>query len=94
MSNKIPLSEYTKTDSNYSMTRLMLSWCVKAGIVIAILGILGYIIVAIITPPHIIDLGAVGVLVGVLTGGAFIGKSVQSFAEKETPTQPQSVQDK
>lgn len=61
-----------RSDTQSSSMRIMLLLCVLTAIVISILAVVLNR-----------DLAATGVLVGTLIGPAFVGKGVQSFAERK-----------
>ncbi len=76
--------EFLKTDSNLSSMRLGFFWTIRTALFIAIITpILSF---AAIMFGKAFDVAAIVALVALLLTTAFGGKSIQSFAEKETPT--------
>lgn len=78
------LKEYLATDSNKSMMRLTFFITVITGLVLAA----GSVAVALWAALNgkAIDLSSVTTIIGLLIGGGFLGKAVQSFSETDTTT--------
>jgi hypothetical protein len=76
---KIPISEYTKTDSQYSAMRLGFFWMVKTDIIIAVISVIA-IVVAGLLDKHI-DATSLVAIITALGVSAFGGKALQSRAE-------------
>lgn len=89
--NKIPLSEYEKTDSYMSAMRHAFFWMIKLGISLSIFITVSAVAAAFINAfvnlakPITIPLGVLLGLVASIFGFAFGGKAVQSFNESDPP---------
>ncbi len=76
--------EYLKTDSNLSSMRLGFFWTIRVALAIAILTPM--LAFAAVMFGKVFDVAAIVALVALLLTTAFGGKSIQSFSEKEPPT--------
>jgi hypothetical protein len=82
---KIPESEYCKTNSNYSAMRKGFFMVVKAGLILAFVITLGYVGCYLAEKPLPIE--PLIALDGTILGIAFAGKTVQTFGEKPEVTE-------
>jgi flagellar basal body-associated protein FliL len=89
MNNKIPESEYTKTNSIYSSMRLIFMKVTKFWIILTSSIVFSIIASAVassfLSKPIVLPIGALVGIIATVGGIAFGGKAAQSFSEPNAP---------